>query len=251
MAKEAKKGDAPMKLFGNTPDAFFDGAVKSYPWPVKLLDCIATWAVWGWSKLYWHWTCDGPDPWHKGAATGQVFVANHSSMLDPALLMAIANSKGCVLRPLYKGEFNSSRFVTWFFSRVGAIPIKRGTADMKAIRRAVNALKRGENVLVFPEGTRVWDPHARPELFGGFAMIAQMAGVDVVPVAIDGTELINPEKRHVLSRPARVYVRYGEPVGLASVAGENRKEKAANLEAAAMGRVYEMREALRREHNKS
>ncbi len=247
----AKENETPIKLFGNTPDAFFDGAVASYPWPVKLLDHIATWAVWAWSKIYWHWTCDGPNPWNNDAPTGKVFVANHASMLDPALLMAIANAKSCVLRPLYKGEFNANRFVTWFFSRVGAIPIKRGTADMKAIRRAVNALKRGENVLVFPEGTRIWDPHARPELFGGFAMIAQMADADVVPVAIDGTELINPEKKHVLCRPARVYVRYGEPVSPSSVEGANRKEKAANLEQAAMGRVYEMRDALRREHGKS
>ena len=41
-------------------------------------------------------------------------------------------------------------------------PSKRGTADMKAIRRAVNALKRGENVLLFPEGTRIRDPACPP-----------------------------------------------------------------------------------------
>lgn len=239
-----------MKLFGNPPEAFFDDAVRSFPWPVRVLDAVATWAVWAWSKIYWHWTCDGPNPWDPGQERGKVFVANHASMLDPALLMAISNAHRCVLRPLYKGEFGSHKFVTWFFARVGAIPINRGTADMKAIRRAVNALKRGENVLVFPEGTRIWDPHERPELFGGFAVIAQMAGSDVVPVAIDGSERINPNKSRLISRPSRVYVRYGEPISIDAVEGASRKEKAAALEEAAMGRVYRMREELRREHGR-
>lgn len=240
-----------MKLFGNPPETFFDGEVKSFPWPVKVLNVIVTRVVWLWSKLYWHWTCDGPNPWRREASVGRIFVANHASMLDPALLMSIANVSKCTLRPLYKGEFNASRIATWLFSRVGAVPINRGTADMKAIRRAVNSLKRGENVLVFPEGTRIWDPQARPEIFGGFALIAQMAGADVVPVAIDGTERINPYKKHLLSRPARVYVRYGEPVRLEDVEGASRKEKVANLEAVAMGRIYAMRESLRREHGRS
>ena len=80
-----------------------------------------------------------------------------------------------------------NKFVSWFFARVGAIPLKRGTADTKAIKRAIAALKRGENVLIFPEGTRIWDPEARPEFFGGFSLIALRSGADVVPVAIDGT----------------------------------------------------------------
>lgn len=239
-----------MKLFGNSPDDFFDNPVRSFPWPARLLDIIATWAVWAWSKIYWHWTCDGPNPWVQNAPKGHVFVANHASMLDPALLMAIANAHHCVLRPLYKGEFGTHKFVTWFFARVGAIPINRGTADMKSIKRAVNALKRGENILVFPEGTRIWDPQARPPLYGGFAIIAQMAGADVIPVAIDGTERINPEKKHVLCRPSRVYVRYGEAVDISTVPGASRKEKAAALEEIAMGRVYAMRDELRCEHGR-
>ena len=242
-----------MRLFKGTADDYFDSAFATFPLPTRLFVGFAKRAVWLWTKLYWHWTCDGPNPLKRpvpAGAKGSVFVANHASMLDPALLMAMALRRGCTLRPLYKSELGESRFVTWFFSRVGAIPLKRGTADMKAIRRAVNALKRGENVLLFPEGTRIWDPHARPELHGGFSLIAQMADCAVVPVAIDGTELINPEKCHKICRPARVRVRFGEPIGVADVPGESRKEKAAALEGLAMGRVYEMRADLRREAGK-
>ena len=133
---------------------------------------------------------------------------------------------------------------------MGAIPLKRGTADTKAIKRAIAALKRGENVLIFPEGTRIWDPEARPEFFGGFSLIALMSGADVVPVAIDGTERINPNKRYKLPRPSRVRVLFGEPMRLADMPGEGRKEKAAALEAQGMERVYAMRSELRSQISK-
>lgn len=169
MAKEAKEGDAPMKLFGNTPGRVFRrcGQVLS----------VARQAA----RLHRHLGGLGMvqallaldlrrarTPGTKGRRPGQVFVANHSSMLDPALLMAIANSKGCVLRPLYKGEFNSSRFVTWFFSRVGAIPIKRGTADMKAIRRRSTPSSAARTSSSFPKapacGTRTHAPSSMAAL---------------------------------------------------------------------------------------
>lgn len=242
-----------IKLFDRDADHYFDSAFVDYPLPIRLFVGFAKRAVWVWAKIYWHWTCDGPNPFKghlPGTGVGRVFVANHASMLDPALLMAMSLRYDCILRPLYKSELDENKFVTWFFSRVGAIPLKRGTADMKAIKRAVSALKRGENILLFPEGTRIWDPHARPELFGGFSMIAQMAGADVIPVAIDGTELINPEKKHKICRPARVRVRFGAPIALDGLPGTTRKEKAAALEEAAMGRVYTMREDVRRENGK-
>lgn len=242
-----------MKLFDHDANHYFDGAFVDYPLPIRLFVGFAKRAVWVWSKIYWHWTCDGVNPF-KGhlpnEGKGRVVVANHASMLDPALLMAMSLREDCILRPMYKSELGESKFVTWFFSRVGAIPLKRGTADMKAIKRAVNALKRGESILLFPEGTRIWDPHARPELHGGFSLIAQMADAEVVPVAIDGTELINPEKKHRICRPARVRVRFGDPIRMADLHGESRKEKAAALEQVAMERVYAMRADLRRENGK-
>ncbi len=245
--------DKPVRPSFKTADDYFDNAFASFPLRTRLFVDFAKRVVWLWSKLYWRWSCDGPNPFKErrpAGSKGRVFVANHASMLDPALLMAMSLRYDCILRPLYKSEFGKNRFVTWFFSRVGAIPLKRGTADMRAIRRAVNALKRGENVLLFPEGTRVWDPHERPELHGGFSIIAQTAGCEVVPIAIDGSELINPHKRFKVCRPAKVRVRFGMPVSLDALPGETRRAKADALEKTAMGRVYDMRAALRREHGK-
>lgn len=233
-------------------DAYFDGAVKDWPLRVRILTWICYRAVLAFGKLYWRWSVRGADPF-KGArgavgagapGVGRVFVCNHASMFDPALLVAYAGYHGQALRPMYKSELGESKFVTWFFSRVGGLPIKRGTADTKAIKRAVAALKRGENILIFPEGTRVWDPQARPEVHGGFSLIALMANADVVPLAIDGTERINPNKAYKFPRPSRVLVEFAEPIELGALPGSSRKEKAAALEDEAMRRVYGMRDAL-------
>jgi 1-acyl-sn-glycerol-3-phosphate acyltransferase len=245
----ANNGPVGLRTFKGSPDDFCDAALADFPRVANVVHDVATRAVWLWSKLYWHWTCEGPSPFAgpDPRGRGRVVVANHASMLDPTLLMTVARVSGSTLRPLYKSELNGAGAVSWFFSRVGAIPIRRGSADTKALKRAVKALARGENVLVFPEGTRVWDPDARPELHGGFAMIALMANAEVVPVAIDGTELINPYKGRLLPRPARVRVRYGEPLradGLVD-ASLPRREKADALERAAMERVYAMRSELR------
>ncbi len=241
-----------MKLFRSRPEEYYDAPYAEFPAACRAFLAVAKALILLWSKIYWHWTCDGPNPFERRdpGGKGRVIIANHSSMLDPCLLISLSLGKKCAIRPIFKDEFLSSGFLRWFFARIGGIPVKRGAADVKSIRRAVNAINRGEDVLIFPEGTRIWDPHERPELHGGFSFIAQMAHCDVVPVAIDGAELINPNKSGRFVRPARVRVRFGEPVSVDAVQAPTRKEQGEELERMSMGLVYAMRDALRKEHGK-
>ena len=233
---------------------YYDRPCAEFPLASRILIRVIEVIVYAFTKLYWRWTLDGPNPFRRereqgSPALGRVVVANHASMLDPVVLILAAMREGRSLRPLYKSEFDKSGVATWLFSRVGAMPIRRDTADMKAIRRAVKALKAGDDICIFPEGTRIKDPLARPKLHGGFAMIAQMAGCEVVPAAIDGSEAIVPSGKGP-SRPAKVRVRFGEPVRFSEVGGSGRREQAENMEAEAMRRVYAMRAELRAEHGK-
>ncbi len=242
-----------MRYPGKTPDEYFDTPMASHALPSRAFMAFAKPIVLAFMKLYWRWSSDGTRPFTPitDGSVGSVLVANHASMLDPTILMAMTFGKNKrPIRPLFKSEFGESGFLTWFFSRTGGIPLRRGSADTKAIRRAVNILKNGENLLVFPEGTRIWDPEARPELFGGFSLIALMAGADVVPIAIDGSEFINPYKKHVFSRPSRVRIRFGEPIKPSDVPGETRREQSEALEKMAMDEVYRMRKELRIEAGK-
>lgn len=91
----------------------------------------------------------------------------------------------------------------------GAFPVRRGTGDEQAIQTAVDRVRAGEVVVIFPEGTRrekgiVKRHRARPHT--GAARVALAAGVPLIPAAIGGT--------HRLTRLGPLRVTYGPPVPL-------------------------------------
>ncbi|GEN06174.1 1-acyl-sn-glycerol-3-phosphate acyltransferase [Myxococcus fulvus] len=71
------------------------------------------------------------------------------------------------------------------------IAIKPNSPDIEAMRRAVETLKGGSSVLIFPEGARS-RTHELQQAKKGVALIAKRAGVPVVPVALMGTEKLMP-----------------------------------------------------------
>src|SRR3989304_469637 len=78
------------------------------------------------------------------------------------------------------------------FRSVGMYPVKRGQADRRSIRETLDALARGEVVMLFPEGTRSPDGRlmtAEP----GAAFLALHAGVPVLPMAVIGTQQAMPK----------------------------------------------------------
>ena len=112
---------------------------------------------------------------------GALLVANHASNWDP---LATALPMDYRLRVMGKEELFRNPILAWVIRVGGAFPVNRGGADIQAVKTAIQSLKQGWNLLIFPEGTRVKDPgHA--EVKGGAAMMAIRCGVDMVPVFID------------------------------------------------------------------
>jgi 1-acyl-sn-glycerol-3-phosphate acyltransferase len=100
--------------------------------------------------------------------------------------------------------------------RMGQIPIERGTGDTGALDRATAALRAGECVHVFPEGTisNDFDPMAGKT---GLARLAKAVGVDVVPVGLWGTHRVIPphgQRPKRLRTPITVVVGEPVPVGI-------------------------------------
>lgn len=93
----------------------------------------------------------------------------------------------------------------------GEIPVKRHEADMKALRLARRALKRGHVLGMFPEGTRSKD-HVLHAAEPGTALIALRTGAPVLPVAVWGTENIKLPRDFF--RITHVTLRIGEPFTL-------------------------------------
>src|ERR1022692_489101 len=112
-----------------------------------------------------------------------LLAANHRSFLDPFVIGALAR------RPVYyvaKRELFERRWQAWLLNGLGAFPIDRGAGDEDAMSTARAILKRGDCVVIFPEGTRVrTGPLAKPHR--GVGRLALQTGARVIPIAVMGT----------------------------------------------------------------
>ena len=149
---------------------------------------------------------------HKGAehldTEGPVIVAPvHRSNLDTLLLAGMGHRR---LRPLSKESLFGNRFLGAFLSALGAFPVRRGTADREALRAAVKLLEAGEEIVVFPEGTRQTGPIV-VSVFDGMSYLASRTGAAIVPVGIAGTEEAMGAGTR-LPRRVRVAVVAGPPI---------------------------------------
>lgn len=227
----------------------YEREMSSFPLGSRVLYDIVLAIVGFFSKILWPWhVVNGDYLYEHTKGHGSVIAMNHASMLDPVIIVITMWFHHRRVRILYKHEFDKTPLVTWFFSRFGGIPVTRGTADIKAIRRAQRALQRGESVLIYPEGTRVHDDDQEVEIHGGFSLMAQMAKTDVIPVAIVGARQITPRGTHLKRLFWSVWCEVGQAVSFDEMTSEGRKEQLAEMEEAAMGRVYSLRDELRRDH---
>lgn len=238
-----------MKLFSATYDEYYDSAVSEFPLAIRCVRNVVLAAVWAFSSLMWRARMEGEAHMLERAdGKGTVIICNHTSMVEVMSICTYLWRHGRVFRPIFKSEFGSTRIVEWTFSRAGGIPVERGTADMKSLRRAQHALQRGEDVLIFPEGTRVRSDDQPVEVHGGFALIAQMAKADITPMAVCGFRDVTPAGKKV-PRPKKCWMRAGEHVSFDDAPeGLKRRERSQWVEDTAVSRMYELRDQLRAEH---
>lgn len=138
---------------------------------------------------------------------GPVLVtANHLSHLDPPLT-AVAVRRA--LNFMAKDGLFRVPLLGWLIRSVGAFPVRRGENDSESIRRAIELLKEGLAVLIFPEGTR-GDARTLGEISPGVAMLAKRANAVVLPVAVVGTNQSLPRGAS-WPRRRRLFVRIGKP----------------------------------------
>src|SRR5215210_6828165 len=116
-----------------------------------------------------------------------ILAANHQSFLDDLLLPLVVPGRKVVF--LAKADYFDKWYLRWFFKGANVIPVRRESrsASDAALQTAVQALREGKVVGIFPEGTR--SPDGR--LYRGKTGVARMAlegQVPVVPVSIRGTD---------------------------------------------------------------
>ena len=138
-----------------------------------------------------------------------LIVANHQSFYDPPLV-------GCRVRHraltfLARASLFKSPLFGGLISRVNAIPIRDGEGDIRAIRDIIERLKKGEAVVIFPEGSRTFDGAMEP-FRDGASLIIRKANCPVIPVAVEGAFDAWPRIEGAPTLGRRVMVMYGNPI---------------------------------------
>lgn len=143
---------------------------------------------------------------HVPRAGGHIVAANHLSYIDIPLMMAL-----CPRRPriLAKQELFSFPPFAAFFRWGDAIPLRRSSADRVALRAAMDTLKEGAPVGIFPEATRSKTGQLLPA-YNGAGLLALRGKAPVLPMAIHGTDGFF---RGRVPRPGtKVRVTFGAPI---------------------------------------
>lgn len=112
-----------------------------------------------------------------------IIASNHIHALDPVVIAIIVPRHVSFMA---KEELMHSRILAWLVRKMGAFTVKRGKADVQAIRQALKVLGAGEVLGIFPEGTRGKTGEVQSAL-AGTAMLAARAKAPVVPVALYGS----------------------------------------------------------------
>jgi len=131
----------------------------------------------------------------------------HRSYLDWLVVARVTRRR---LRYLVKGEVWRWRLLGRFLEALGAFPVRRDAADREAFNRALEVLRAGEPLVVFPEGTRRDGPVVG-ELRDGAAYLALRADVPLVPVGVAGAAEAMPRGAR-LPRPRRVAIVIAAPI---------------------------------------
>jgi 1-acyl-sn-glycerol-3-phosphate acyltransferase len=139
---------------------------------------------------------------------GVILAVTHKSWFDP-LFAGMAFRRP--LRFMAKSELFRNRAFAMLITQLGAVSIKRKSADIEALKTALGLIASGEMFLMFPEGHRFHDDVVH-EFQPGVAMLAVRSGAPVLPVAIRGSARLVPFS-------SRVRVVVGDPVDLSGLEG--------------------------------
>jgi 1-acyl-sn-glycerol-3-phosphate acyltransferase len=153
---------------------------------------------------------------HNIPRRGPVILAsNHLSFIDSVIIpLVVPRHVTFIAKAEYwTGRGIKGRISRWFFTTMGNIPVDRDDprAGQRSLQDALEVLRRGGAFGIYPEGTRSRDGKLHPG-HTGVAWLALACSAPVVPVALVGTDKVQPVGKR-LPRPARgVHVRFGAPI---------------------------------------
>ncbi len=156
-----------------------------------------------------------------------ILCPNHFSWWDPPLVCSLVKKHQVYF--MAKEELFKMPVLGQVLPRVNAFPVRRGTADRKAIKTSLDVLKKGNILGLFPEGTQNKTNELLLPPQPGIGLIALKSEAPVIPVAIIGP--------YRLFKPVKVKI--GKPLEFSEYYGE--KASAEQLDKVALTIMAEIR----------
>jgi 1-acyl-sn-glycerol-3-phosphate acyltransferase len=156
---------------------------------------------------------------------GALVCSNHQSFFDPPLVGLTCNRR---MNYLARETLFKAPLLAPLMRFLDAIPIDREGGGLAGLKETLRRLKAGEQVLIFPEGTRTHDGEVG-SLKGGFCGVARRSGIPLVPVGIDGAFQAWPRSAK-FPRFGRIAVVIGERITPELIASLSDDEVVAELE---------------------
>lgn len=128
-----------------------------------------------------------------------VWACNHQSNAD---IMIIATRAFMRMYCLGKAELNKNKLVGGYLKGIGCVFVKRGQADLNAVKECLRILKdKKKPLVIFPSGTRTSTPDEVENLKNGVVMFALKAQAPIVPMAMVRKAKIFRRNRLVIGEP--------------------------------------------------
>ena len=131
--------------------------------------------------------------------------ANHSSAWDPILFVA-AIWTGYPLRIMAKKQLLRILILGSILKAIGVFAVDRGNSDIQAVKTAMQSIRDGQNLLIFPEGTVIRNGIGKADglpahAHSGAAVIGVRTGAILVPVFVDGEKRTFHRTRIIIGQP--------------------------------------------------
>jgi 1-acyl-sn-glycerol-3-phosphate acyltransferase len=156
---------------------------------------------------------------------GALVLSNHQSLFDPVLVGLTLDRR---LNYMARETLFAFGPFGWLIQSLDAIPIDREGMGLSGLKETLRRAKRGEMVLIFPEGTRTADGEIA-RLKPGFSALAKRARVPLVPVGIDGAYQAWP-RDHLLPGVTTIHVHVGKPISPTEAEAADERELVGTVE---------------------
>ncbi len=137
---------------------------------------------------------------------GVIIASNHASYLDPPIIGAVLRRRATFLAKRYLFNVPIIKIFLNFF----AIPVDEDKIVPSTMKEAIKRLKKGELVVIFPEGRRSEDGSLL-DAKRGIGVIASLSSVPIIPAFIEGSHEVLPVGAK-FPRPGKLRVYFGQPL---------------------------------------